>query len=707
MQQEECNNKIEGYYSFKECKEILGFNTYTQWNNIIDEYQLNYYRFKGFKGIKFFKKTEVHQLKEIQNEFRQKYYGFHEAQQVLGYRGQIHGTLELQKFEVDILARPLFPKAHCLYLKEEIDRLSKIRHKEIQFHQLDSGDNFETFLAKLNIRNLEINKLGKFTSKSWIDYIRSYLKRTHANKVTSTQTINNFLNCTEVLIEVLKVHKSNEVYSLKSNEINIMLNKIPIRQGRLMYPYFKVVNDILVNTNLQGFSMNLIHNPRNRRVKNPTDKSIYTFKEYKSLYDYIKDITKHKDRAIRDVLREVANEKCNYYAPAWLYVLLHMNNCWRHSDVIKFPRVNLTGTRIENLEWLVENELSDDEANYIIRQVYNTKVIINKTQVENQFFCSNDLKKTIATAIAICELRTQILYPLSKSIVHFNNKNGNFRKRAQNELFQDFDKNFQFSSKKMNSSLLTYIYVILSKKKDGKTALATAKRLRGHKETETTNIYINIPEEELNFLTKQLFERGAFGYIYDALLDLMNGVEIDREKRTTEITILQQNFGGILKIEEMSGFLREISNEKQAVIDKILVMGIEEAKKFIHKIDTNQLPSKEDNIQCMVFSETGCVKKGKGIPCSECVFSIPNYYTLSTLGVSLQKRLDTYTENGNVLPAEQRKSARLLYRQLEIFAQAINRFGADNVYYFLSDSPEEFRGKLYQIGSLKEKFKLT
>ena len=150
QQEEECNNKIEGYYSFKECKEILGFNTYTQWNKIIDEYQLNYYRFKGFKGIKFFKKTEVHQLKEIQNEFRQKYYGFYEAQQVLGY-----------------------------YLKEEIDRLSKIRHKEIQFHQLDAGDNFETFLAKLNIRNLEINKLGKFTSKSWIDYIRSYLKRTH------------------------------------------------------------------------------------------------------------------------------------------------------------------------------------------------------------------------------------------------------------------------------------------------------------------------------------------------------------------------------------------------------------------------------------------------------------------------------------------------------------------------------------------------
>jgi hypothetical protein len=243
----------------------------------------------------------------------------------------------------------------------------------------------------------------------------------------------------------------------------------------------------------------------------------------------------------------------------------------------------------------------------------------------------------------------------------------------------------------------------------GTAGLKTIQKMRGHLEIESTNLYVDIPEEELNFLSKQLFARGSFGFVYDTFLDVLQGIEIDREKRTSQIQYLKNYFGDVYKIEEISGFLNVIQSDRKAILDRILSMGLEEALEFVYKIETNQLPSKQDNVQCMV-AEGGCIKKGQGVSCFDCAFSIPNYYALSALGASLQDRingfLDSQKQDLEKPYYEQRKRARLFYIQLELFAQAIQKFGFD-VYEFITDSREEFIAHLNEIDSLNEHYQLT
>src|SRR5699024_7522955 len=161
-------------------------------------------------------------------------------------------------------------------------------------------------------------------------------------------------------------------------------------------------------------------------------------------------------------------------------------NAWRHSDVITFPQVNLSGTQIIDLNWMLENELGDEDADYIIKQAYRAEISISKTQVKNYFFCSEELKRPIATAIAICQLRINALSPLRESIIDFGNKKQDFSDTRRKYFFELFeDENFYFSSRKVNRSLMSYIYVLLSKMQKGTAGLKTIQKMRGHVEQET------------------------------------------------------------------------------------------------------------------------------------------------------------------------------------------------------------------------------
>ena len=82
-----------------------------------------------------------------------------------------------------------------------------------------------------------------------------------------------------------------------------------------------------------------------------------------------------------------------------------------------------------------------------------------------------------------------------------------FSVKAHNTFFENFEiKDFQFQSRKMNRTILVLIYMVLVKRK-GSAALKIAQRLRAHENFETTNIYLVIPQHELDELSESLFDR--------------------------------------------------------------------------------------------------------------------------------------------------------------------------------------------------------
>ncbi|UYY98659.1 hypothetical protein OJ967_25455 [Peribacillus frigoritolerans] len=701
------------YYTLAEFKQILSV-TYTRDALVIEkDYDLKPKKLYG--RWKFYKKDLIDSLKLRQTELKEKYISFPEAKELAAAEGFLFDTDYIEGEPINSLLRPFFKHKTNMYSKETFNNWLEERKKRTNFFSVSMESNFDTFKYRSNIKGIDINELGPFTSETWLEFISSRLRSSTANPQTMDSYISRYVYQTEQLINLVSSTKKREIYSVTSNDINILFNEIPKKDSVVIYKYLKAVYNQLIAKKIEAFNFNRVNDP-DKFEENHHDKSIYEYEVYKKVYNYTKDLSLHKERAIKDTLKEITTKgekrkvRVKYYATSWLYVLLHLNNAWRHSDVITFSQVNLSGTQITDLNWILENELSDEDADYIIKQVYRAEFIISKTRVKNYFFCSEELKKPFATAIAICQLRVNALSPLRESIIDFGNKKQDFSDTRRRNFFKLYDdKEFHFSSRKMNRSLMSYIYILLSKMQKGTAGLKTIQKMRGHTEQETTNIYVDIPEEELNFLTRQLFVRGSFGFIYDTFLDVLQGDEIDREKRTTEIQLLEKHFGSIQKIEEISGFLNIIQSERKAILDRILTMGLDEALEFVNKIETNQLPSKQDNVQCML-AESGCVKKGQGVSCFDCAYSIPNYYALSALGASLQDRLNSYLDSQKTdseMPYyEQRKRARLFYIQLDMFAQAIQKFGFD-VYEFIKDSREEFIAKQDGIGSLIVRYQLT
>src|SRR5690606_24505826 len=121
----------------------------------------------------------------------------------------------------------------------------------------------------------------------------------------------------------------------------------------------------------------------------------------------------------------------------------------------------------------------------------------------------------------------------------------------------NFDKkNFDFQNRAMNRTLLSLMAYIQSVSGNGHDS-EYIKILRSHVDFETTNIYINIPQERLDQIALQLFDRDMFGHIPDVLAELIFGKQTEEEKQTENIKIIKQKFGDIYKIEETANFLNE------------------------------------------------------------------------------------------------------------------------------------------------------
>ena len=89
-------------------------------------------------------------------------------------------------------------------------------------------------------------------------------------------------------------------------------------------------------------------------------KEVYEYDEYIKVYDYVQE-KKHKHKAISDAEKIINGEdekSISYYASAWLYVLAHLGNAWRHGDVMDMPMVDFESVGINSLEVLKTRDLT-------------------------------------------------------------------------------------------------------------------------------------------------------------------------------------------------------------------------------------------------------------------------------------------------------------------------------------------------------------
>ena len=620
-------------------------------------------------------------------------------------RTTIRNNGRFKEIKVPAHYKPLLPYQDKLYFydKESVDEYLKER----AYYSVIAKNPYDAYKYKITCLEITFPEYLLQTEKFWGDFVRDNLRGKKPNTQYTDRTVNLFCEVVTVISNLPK-----EIFELTTNEINLLFfnGEYTREHKRTLHFLVKAVYNYFfeILETKPAFNINKINDDYKHRTTLKYDKEIYEIQEYKSFHNYVSNLNFHKRKAIEDVLKCIKSRSEGVrYDSAWLYVLIHLNNGWRHTDVVYgVPRINLTKTKIKDLNWLQNNDIDEEDMKTILYQVKRkvTRRNHQKNNGERFFFWSEQLAPSLANALAICELRTQILNPNANHLINFETKHQEFSKRVKTykEFFKSFNSSSIFESLKMNRTLLSYTFSVI-KQKNPEEALATSQHLRGHLDKETTNIYVMIPQDEMDFLISQLFERDNFGYIPYILSNILIGEEKrDLKLKTEQIKAIKEEFGDIYKIEFFASFLNDIINERVSVEEILKSTKPHEIEALNFKLLTQQLPAKQEHFQCLV-SAHGC-QRPEINDCSGCLLSIPNYYALSAITQRLKERiLNMLVEFPTLeLEADKVRYAKLFNRDMLLLKDAIDKYGKEEVFEVMDISIEDYRLLLSKIPSLKK-----
>ncbi|MED0976630.1 hypothetical protein P4T49_15790 [Bacillus paranthracis] len=709
------NINLDDYYTQKEAYEILGIKKFT-FDLIIKEEEIEVLRLNR-KQI-YYPKKNIQEIAEKIKEAKKKYCSPDKSREICGtvfYKPTdvftpIQSTAII-RFALETQAANVFSLEEVQEYKNKMDTQDKIKRTILK------NTPIKAFEEWLNLEGISFSENSPYTEKEWYSFCKEKLTLAERSSKGMRDLMRDYVVGTGLLSNLTK---EKELYSLTSNEINLNLfnRSIGIAKQRHLYSFLREfhakLTAILTKKGEQKkpFDINRIIDPHKYESEEKS-KEMYEYEEYIKVYDYVQK-EEHKRKAILDAEKIIAGKdkkEITYYASAWLYVLSHLGNAWRHGDIMNMPLVDFESVGINSLEVLKTRDLTYKEANAVINQIKRKDLTVNKTGATNRFNCPDDLAISFATAVVICSIiakeETSLVTSLDSTktrVIDFGTQDNNsFGIKAHNTFFENFEiKGFQFQTRKMNRTVLVLIYMVLVKKGKGSAALELAQRLRAHENFETTNIYLTIPQEELDALSESLFNRKNFGYIPDLMADILLGDTEDRNQRTQEIVTLNATFGGIHKLEATSGFINRALAERQKVADQIFNMGLDEVTDLMFDLQVNALTSNEENYQCLV--SPNCQKPHLE-SCKDCPFAVPNFYSLSSLIEGFKTSIFEFVRDfdPNTFEGEKNRLINVLYKDLDHIERAMQKFGEEEVFHFFERGKEEYNELVDLIGEVQTK----
>lgn len=663
-----------------------------------------------FGGTKLFDKEAINKIHEQQirllQEYKSNYYTFGEIRQkygksfsnyVVGSEDKIRRVVNKKEIPA-ILVGNITYRSKQIYDKYQVEDLWKEYKLYNDMNSLSIDNPFDDFLYKVE-HILKVNfKEGQENTKNlWYEYVKKFLYSTKiSNKSRLSFLTNQFCRNTEVIFKVFQ----REIYSYNAYEINNLYlnnkNNICRSYQNAFYLFLKQMIDSFAVKGLPiPFSHKDLTDPRTYKNIKEADSGIYSLEEYHSLYEYVNRIEFHKNKAISDVMRFIkTNDITKYkrYDSCWLYIIVQLTNNWRHSTVLtQIPRVDLSSTQIKNLEWLLTNTPSLEDANNIIFQIGRYVTKINKTGVsaEGIFTVGEPLKIAFATAISICELRKQETLDNNLELI---NLSGNLvtNMNPHKEFFKEFDKGFKFENRKINRTLTTLIWSVLRHIGKG---LKEAQVSRSHlQETTTINHYIKLTDIQVENLVLELFERNQFGFVTQSLNNILFGTELNKYVETERMIYINKGFGNVIKIEATAGLINRLSAEKEQVIGYLKQFKLEDLHQLYYQLLIGILPVKQRHYQC-IYSE--CVFKnelGEMPHCETCSASIINVYALSNIMDNYIYFMKKILKEFDCAPiGEKKKLANHFYFLHSVVDQARKKFGREAVDGFVEGNTEQIK----------------
>ena len=692
-------------YSMDRALTELGLSKYT-FDKVVEEYSIRpviigyqvYYRPENIEFLK-------NEQEKLYQEYVQNYLTRDEACEVIGIK-ELGSAYNFETIGVPYLLRVRrdgrdFTLSNLnLYSKSEIeDYKNKKAQREVKSSILGSisTNPFNAFKLLLNEFQFSFSEKATETEKYWFQYVQRKIKKAKTTEHRLAELVSRLVSITEILIVNTR---GKEIFDFSEKELNLLFfnDLLEITYQKEIYPFLKGVEKTLIKQGKNTFKLSKLSNPENKGRQQQT-KTIYSFEDYIGLWDYVGNLSHHKQKAIDDARKAILGKSYIRYASSWLYVILHLNNAWRHYDITQIPRIDVSRLNIGDLDSFEHTVLSVEDAKKIVNQYKAMHFTHSKTGKKRYFFCSEELTVPFAYAVIICELIMQKIAPESRHLIDFTPPRNLFRDSYHNAFLTEFRENFKFESRKMNRTLISYMYQVI-KKITNRNPMDVAKFIRSHSDEEVTNFYVDIPQNHLDFITSQLFEVGYFGYAYDLLGMLLLGKPPEmHEERTERSLLIKEVFGDVYQIEKLAGYLKVITQEREIVQDILVSQEKEKLVELTNLIKLGQQPAKEEGYQC-IFSD--CPPSLLSRSCKSCPCAVTNLYALSQIGESAKRKVTEFKEKfmKTTKEGERTRLANLLYTDLVLIKQAVERFGEDTVSEFIEGGIQCLREEVQALPSV-------
>ncbi|WP_141559537.1 hypothetical protein [Bacillus pseudomycoides] len=541
---------------------------------------------------------------------------------------------------------------------------------------------YHVYQEILKCLNIKFTKESNLTEYYWNSFARIKLQETNRSGNLLQEFIMMMVSITKVLVELTN-HR--EIFSFTEKEITLALFKdhIPNVWQRQLYNFFNRFNSSAKSSGLKVINLKLIPNPKNKIVVRK-EKEAYSVQEYLDLIEYCNNPS-HKKEAISDAKSQILGRNFKSYSSMWLYTIIHLNNAWRHSDVISFPRLVIPQFDHITLEWLEYNEISLEDAELIADFYRNQHYIHSKNKQNRYFIISDELLLAFANAVLICELIYREIYPLSDRLIGFQEKSNRPSSGIHDKFFGNYESKYEaftFKSSIINRTVISLATDVIGKLSNNNT-IDAIKFFRNHSNVEITNIYLDIPQEHVNYIADQLFDIGNFGYIYDNLSLLLFGENTNREDRTVNALTVKKALGSIERIESIAHCALAISSERDQVKEFIMTLTPKERLEKYNLLNWGLSPSKSFDAQCLVGVDN-CPMGARD--CDKCPLMIPNKFTLCNLNMKINDKIDDFVKvyEHTSLEGEKIKVSNQLYMSLDLIKQAIETFGRETVRHFIN-----------------------
>lgn len=409
-----------------------------------------------------------------------------------------------------------------------------------------------------------------------------------------------------------------------------------------------------------------------KREKIKAEDDFYSLVEWGSLLNTFLDIDKHLDNAYRD----------HFYARYWLYVVLHFSLAWRKSDILNFPSLEiLIDVEKYTLEWFENHAFTINEAQKIINSIklvaeqYSTQ----KTGARKHFNIPRHTVITTAIAFIICE---QWRRRKGDSILF-----GMFVLKAK-AINKRFPMDIEFSSLKANRTLLSFFSEKASEidELSGQASFLTS-YMRSHKTTlmgtsDTTIEYLrsNYDERMSLDIGKQIIDRGAFGWLYNKLIDMAGSKKATFRENTMLIAEVRKSTT-VQQLDKISGLLLDcLKTERTTLLDEIYSWSEEEIKEKTTLLLSGKLLSKTEDVYCLVSGKCPYPTENK---CMLCKYSIPTVFSLMLVGNELKRLLEELGMTNEEYKIDRIRYTYQIGRLILIAHEAVEELGREYVESFI------------------------